>query len=245
GVGGGGGAGEEERLSAPAVGPALEGRTSSVDTNKQQSPAPKPTPGVCVTADSGGFTVPVKPRLRQRVRPPGLTLGVDDIDTEVCTGGLTKATHILDHLWLGGREVTGDKASLEREGVTHIVNCTVRLKNFYPLDFHYHRVSWADESGQDVGRHVLEGAYRHIDAARERGKACLVHCEQGTSRSCSLVLGYLMQHGEGMSLLAALEFCQAKRRQVCVRVCCLVGFVLCVLCRCVLYFKALCASCAV
>lgn len=61
---------------------------------------------------------------------------------------------------------------------------------------------------------VLEAAFRHIDAARRDGKACLVHCKKGTSRSCSLVIGYLMQFGEGMSLLAAFEFCQAKRRQV-------------------------------
>lgn len=61
---------------------------------------------------------------------------------------------------------------------------------------------------------VLEAAFQHIDAARRGGKACLVHCKAGTSRSCSLVLGYLMQLGEGMSLLAALEFCQGKRRQV-------------------------------
>ncbi|CAM9719219.1 unnamed protein product [Choristocarpus tenellus] len=60
---------------------------------------------------------------------------------------------------------------------------------------------------------LLEEAYMHIDAARRNGTGCLVHCEKGTSRSCSLVLGYLMQLGEGMSLLAALEFCQGKRRQ--------------------------------
>lgn len=67
---------------------------------------------------------------------------------------------------------------------------------------------------QNMDPPVLEVAFRHIDAARRHGKACLVHCKAGTSRSCSLVLGYLMQLDEGMSLMAALAFCQAKRRQV-------------------------------
>lgn len=67
---------------------------------------------------------------------------------QVCAGGLTKATQVLDHLWVSGQEVTGDKGGLQREGVTHIVNCSIRLANFYPKDFSYHRVSWADESGQ-------------------------------------------------------------------------------------------------
>lgn len=67
---------------------------------------------------------------------------------QVCAGGLTKATQVLEHLWLSGQEVTGDKCGLQREGVTHIVNCSIRLANFYPKDFSYHRVSWADESGQ-------------------------------------------------------------------------------------------------
>lgn len=55
---------------------------------------------------------------------------------------------MLENLWLSGQEVTGDKCGLQREGVTHIVNCSIRLANFYPKDFSYHRVSWADESGQ-------------------------------------------------------------------------------------------------
>lgn len=67
---------------------------------------------------------------------------------------------------------------------------------------------------QDVDPAVLQAAFRHIDLARQAGQGCLVHCKAGTSRSCSLVVGYLMQLGKGMSLIAALEFCQSKRRQV-------------------------------
>lgn len=63
-------------------------------------------------------------------------------------GGLTKAAQVLKNLWLSGEEVTRDKLSLQREGVTHIVNCSARLANFYPHDFKYHRVSWEDESDQ-------------------------------------------------------------------------------------------------
>ncbi|CAM9593053.1 unnamed protein product, partial [Sphacelaria rigidula] len=129
------------------------------------------------------------------------------------------ATKILENLWLSGEEVTGDKLSLQREGVTHVVNCSKRLTNFYPRDFSYHRVSWEDESGQVSayascarGCFCVSFVKKYID--NKESNACLVHCKAGTSRSCSLVLGYLMQLGEGMSLLAALEFCQAKRRQV-------------------------------
>lgn len=69
-------------------------------------------------------------------------------------------------------------------------------------------------NAQDVDPKVLEKAFRHIDAARSAGKACLVHCQAGMSRSCALVMGYLMQLGQGMSLAAAFELCQSKRPQV-------------------------------
>lgn len=73
---------------------------------------------------------------------------------------------------------------------------------------------WCSSPVQDMRPVVLQTAFRHIDAARQSGRACLVHCQAGSSRSCSLVIGYLMQLDQGMSLLAALEFCQAKRPQV-------------------------------
>lgn len=62
--------------------------------------------------------------------------------------GLINATKIMENLWVSGQEATTDRASLQREGVTHIVNCSLHLPDFYPKDFDYHRVRWADECGQ-------------------------------------------------------------------------------------------------
>lgn len=90
---------------------------------------------------------------------------------QASAGGLTNACRILENLWLGGQEAAGDKSSLLREGVSHIVNCTRRLINLYPDDFHYHRVNWADDTGQ------VRRARVRSPPSGGRGQACRVQSD--------------------------------------------------------------------
>eukprot|EP01006_Ploeotia_vitrea_P021648 TRINITY_DN54076_c0_g1_i1.p1 TRINITY_DN54076_c0_g1~~TRINITY_DN54076_c0_g1_i1.p1 ORF type:complete len:234 (+),score=5.99 TRINITY_DN54076_c0_g1_i1:77-778(+) len=53
----------------------------------------------------------------------------------------------------------------------------------------------------------------HISQANKMGKAALVHCSAGVSRSCSIVLSYLVSV-EGLTLLEAME--KVKENRPCV-----------------------------
>lgn len=131
-------------------------------------------------------------------------------------GGLTNATQVLENLWLSGEEVTGDRASLQRERVTHIVNCSIRLANFYPRDFCYHRVSWADERGQvrTTISHTFELPVKSGQPAHELGNlvttAILMHLleKRGLLHSGKVTWGYLLPlPSKSRKVLAGLTLC--------------------------------------
>lgn len=65
-----------------------------------------------------------------------------------------------------------------------------------------------DDGSQSILPH-LSAACDFISAQRARG-GVLVHCKGGISRSPSVVVAFLM-HGEGLSLVAALEVCSLAR----------------------------------
>ncbi|KAF7378167.1 hypothetical protein MSAN_00241200 [Mycena sanguinolenta] len=66
-----------------------------------------------------------------------------------------------------------------------------------------------DKESVDLRPH-LEAACVYIERALKRGEGVLVHCQQGVSRSPSIVIAYLIRN-HGMSYDAALAFVRRKR----------------------------------
>ena len=70
------------------------------------------------------------------------------------------------------------------------------------------RMAWKDERHQIL--HGLDYALRFVHSAVRQGHSVLIHCEQGKSRSGSVMVAYLMA-AHGMSLQGALAFVKDRR----------------------------------
>jgi hypothetical protein len=122
------------------------------------------------------------------------------------------ATRILgDFLYVGGQQSAGSKAFLQQANVGFVLNCCDRLPCRFPSVATYKVLQIYDTKAADVSVHFAEGI-AFIEEAKQAGKACLVHCLVGASRSVSIVLAYLMAR-EHMSLQDAWRLVRAKRQQ--------------------------------
>lgn len=103
-----------------------------------------------------------------------------------------RISEITPQLFLGSATGARKRKWLQARGVTHILNCaSMILKNWWPDDFEYMSLYLLDGKREDVlclVYYVLEW----IDQAIESGGKVFVHCQQGVSRSTTMVVLYLM-----------------------------------------------------
>ncbi|KAL0486796.1 dual specificity protein phosphatase [Acrasis kona] len=71
----------------------------------------------------------------------------------------------------------------------------------------YHRISVVDSAEVNISLYFDEGT-KFLEGALKQNKTCLVHCREGRSRSCTLIIAYLMKI-EGWSLLKAYKHMEA------------------------------------
>ena len=118
-------------------------------------------------------------------------------------------------LYLGSMTAAMDKDLLRHHKITHIIH--VVDVPWLPMPekegFNGYKISVLDHEGEDLRPH-LEAACCHIDKALRGGKNVLVHCQQGISRSASIVIAYLIRN-HNMSYDAALAL--LKRKRACVK----------------------------
>jgi hypothetical protein len=111
--------------------------------------------------------------------------------------GVPNMSLVAPGLFVGDEVAASSDAMLRREGVTHILNCTAKLRpmleegggsyGYLRLNLMDHasdlpRMKWALRAGVDFIR----------DAIRTGGRV-LVHCHRGISRSATLAMAYLIE----------------------------------------------------
>jgi len=106
----------------------------------------------------------------------------------------------LNWIWIGDAEDARDAARLKKNNVRYILNCTPArteggVMNFHERDpyFSYCRVAMGDNATENLSNR-FQTAWDFFEKAhvREDG-GILVHCQQGVSRSVSMVVSYLMK----------------------------------------------------
>lgn len=127
---------------------------------------------------------------------------------------LPDATEVLPYLFVGGEDAARDRQQLLQKGITHVIN-TVHgeLDNFFPDIFRYMSLSLSDSLDEPIFL-LLPSVVQFIEDARRdtaggEGRV-FIHCRQGVSRSCTLVIAYIMWK-VGLSYDAAYEMVRAKR----------------------------------
>jgi protein-tyrosine phosphatase len=100
---------------------------------------------------------------------------------------------IAQRLIIGDAVAAGDKSFLKKVGVTHIVNASTEVPNFFPREFTYIKLNLNDDLTEHI-KTALESSFTFIDSALRNPRAVVyVHCYAGISRSASVVLYYLMR----------------------------------------------------
>jgi len=119
---------------------------------------------------------------------------------------------IIKGIYLGAYENARDRETLkDKLKITHVLNCATELSNYFPKDFKYCKLDLMDREKQNIG-HTFERAFSFIDEALKHKKGkCFVHCQEGKSRSVTIVAGYLMSRHK-FSLDNALATITSKRR---------------------------------
>ncbi|CAM9948196.1 unnamed protein product [Heterosigma akashiwo] len=134
--------------------------------------------------------------------------------------GDKKPSKILDFLYVGSRNAAKSKGLLQSLNIKHILNVTPNrvvdpnagCPNFFEKDpnFTYKRVAIFDNISESILPH-LKSCITFMDQGKHYGNV-LVHCNQGVSRSCSMVIGYLMKR-QGMTYDEALAYVRERRPQ--------------------------------
>jgi hypothetical protein len=101
--------------------------------------------------------------------------------------------------------------SLQKNGITHIINWSSSAKCHSFTDIHY--LCYTDiRSPTEMERRVdeLDKAVEHIASARANGGKAMSHCWYGKNRSVTLVVAYLMKYAK-LSSEEALAVVQKTR----------------------------------
>lgn len=118
-----------------------------------------------------------------------------------------------EKLYLGCERSSRNRQELLRLAVTDILRVTDEAPDpeFSFECFTYHHLTLMDLKDEDISKH-LEPVNRIIEAVIARGGTVLVHCHAGISRSCTLVLAFLMSRHD-YSLQAAYAHVKRCRPQ--------------------------------
>eukprot|EP00736_Rhodelphis_marinus_P009011 Rmarinus@m.7745 len=119
---------------------------------------------------------------------------------------------IRNNVFVGGHEVAESREILDNSGITHIVNVAGMVcRNYHGNLYKYLTLYLLDDRSEDLFS-VLYDIFEWMEDALSNPKnKVFVHCWQGVSRSCAVVIAYLMWK-EGMAFRTAFD--DVKRRRI-------------------------------
>jgi len=152
-----------------------------------------------------------------KVQKPTKPSNTVSADKNLSLKSSKSATKIYGHLFVSGDLIARNKDALIKNGITHILNLakTVcknyhenEMKNEVPV-FIYKDFNLIDSTKEGgIYPFLLESIY-FIEEARKKNGACFVHCHQGVSRSCTVVIAYAMWY-ERLSFQDAFDMVKSK-----------------------------------
>jgi protein-tyrosine phosphatase len=126
------------------------------------------------------------------------------------------APSALSSVFIGGAVAANSFHVLRSLGITHFLNATEDLflpgtpsAQYIAQEFEVLRVPLRDDEDEDIEPYFFSAA-AFIEGAVEDGGRCLVHCHAGQSRSCALVIAWLLLY-KSFNLRDAVEVVQRCR----------------------------------
>ncbi|KAG8434855.1 hypothetical protein GDO86_012991 [Hymenochirus boettgeri] len=122
---------------------------------------------------------------------------------------MDRPSEIFPYLFLGTEWNASNLEELQKNKVSHILNVTREIDNFFPEMFTYLNIRVLDEENTDLMQYWME-THGFISSARQQGTNVLVHCKMGVSRSASTVIAYAMKEYE-WTLETAISHVKERR----------------------------------
>jgi len=118
---------------------------------------------------------------------------------------------IINGLYLSGDDVATNRQILDTNKIKYVLNATTNVENKFEKDLVYKKFFIYDLASQHID---FNATFEFIELAIIRSKNVLVHCNQGVSRSASIVIAYLMQKRIFQTYKEAYEFVKEKRPKI-------------------------------
>uniref|UniRef100_A0A8C5Q265 protein-serine/threonine phosphatase n=1 Tax=Leptobrachium leishanense TaxID=445787 RepID=A0A8C5Q265_9ANUR len=136
------------------------------------------------------------------------------IDNEmiIILAQMDRPSEIFSYLYLGSEWNASNLDDLQKNKVSHILNVTREIDNFFPETFTYLNIRVLDEENTNLLQYWKE-THRFISSARQQHSCVLVHCKMGISRSASTVIAYAMKQYE-WTMEEALKYVKERRNVV-------------------------------
>jgi len=117
------------------------------------------------------------------------------IDEEILLilGQMDPASQIFDFMYLGSEWNASNLEELNANGITHILNVTREIDNFFPAVFKYMNIREYDVEETDLLKY-WDKTYNFVADCMDLGGKVLIHCKMGISRSASTVCSFAMKH---------------------------------------------------
>ena len=117
------------------------------------------------------------------------------IDEEILLifGQMDPASKIFEFMYLGSEWNASNLEELNTNGITHIMNITREIDNFFPASFKYLNIREYDVKETDLMKY-WDQTYTFVSDCIKTGGKVLIHCKMGISRSASTVCAFAMKH---------------------------------------------------
>ena len=129
------------------------------------------------------------------------------------------ANMIVDSVWVGSFTSSLNEAPLKEHGITHIINCTRELPCRFPTQFNYLHIKLIDQTHQNIIS-TFHNAIDFINEGLNKGGSILIHCGNGSSRSGSIIIAFLLsriknteKHNQ-KSVDEIITYAQTKRSKI-------------------------------
>lgn len=145
---------------------------------------------------------------------------------------LDDPVHIIDNIYLGSAYNACNYDLLKSLGITHIINITSDITNYYPDEFKYYRYNIEDNNSEDIpdilsteckdktskidkilSESKMVQTMKHTTQVIKMADKVFIHCFMGASRSVANILYYLITEKK-MTLYKGLELIKSKRQWV-------------------------------
>ena len=123
----------------------------------------------------------------------------------------TPPTHVIDNIYIGNSLNASNYYELEDNNITHVVNVSEEISNYFPDDIKYMRIPVSDTNDASLERYFPDALkfIGNVDPF-SGGENVLVHCFMGSSRSATIVVLYLMRNHD-MTFSEAYTYLKSRR----------------------------------